>query len=115
MTIYDIAKEVGVSASTVSRVINHRPGIKEETRLRVKAALEKHNYYPDEIARGLVNQATRFIGILVSDIRISHHAEGAYIVQRHLSDLGYSCIIFNTGADEESKEECIRRVASQHV
>ena len=115
MTIYDIAREVGVSASTVSRVINHKPGIKEETRQKVKAALEKHNYYPDEIARGLVNQSTRFIGILVSDIRISHHAEGAYIIQRHLLSLGYSSIIFNTGSDEESQADCIRRVASQHV
>ena len=115
MTIYDIAREVGVSASTVSRVINHKPGVREETRQKVKAALEKYNYYPDEIARGLVNQSTRFIGILVSDIRISHHAEGAYIIQRHLLSLGYSSIIFSTGSDEESQADCIRRVASQHV
>mgnify|MGYP001183400052 CR=1 FL=1 len=115
MTIYDIAKKAGVSASTVSRVINHKPGIKEETRLRVKETLEKYNYYPDETARGLVNQSSRFIGILVSDIRISHHAEGAYIIQRHLADMGYSCIIFNTGTEDESKEACIRQMIGRRV
>lgn len=115
MTIYDIAKEVGVSASTVSRVINHKPGIKSETRAKVEAVLEKYNYFPDEAARGLVKQTTRFIGILVSDIRLTHHAEGAYVIERRLSRLGYSCIIFNTGAEEEAKADCIRRLASHHV
>lgn len=115
MTIYDIAKEVGVSASTVSRVINERPGIKPETRQRVMEALEKHNYYPDKAAQALSNQASQLIGILVSDIRISHHAEGAYYIQRRLSELGYSSIIFNTGTAEESMAECIRQLASHHV
>ena len=65
MTIYDIAKLAGVSASTVSRVINEKPGIKESTRQRVKQLLKEHNYTPDENARGLVNRNTRLIGILV--------------------------------------------------
>ena len=48
MTIYDIAREAGVSASTVSRVINHKPGIKESTRQRVQELLER---YHSEIER----------------------------------------------------------------
>ena len=55
MTIYDIAKMAGVSASTVSRVINEKPGIKESTREKVKQLLREYNYTPDENARGLVN------------------------------------------------------------
>ena len=46
MTIYDIAKEAGVAASTVSRVINNKPGIREETRKRVRDLLEKYHYTP---------------------------------------------------------------------
>ena len=42
MTIYDIAKQAGVSASTVSRVINGKPGIKESTRRKVQKLLEEN-------------------------------------------------------------------------
>lgn len=51
MTIYDIAREAGVAASTVSRVINNKPGIKTETRRRVQELLKKYNYIPDAAAR----------------------------------------------------------------
>ena len=54
MTIYDIARMAGVSASTVSRVVNNKPGIKEETRKQILALLEQYDYSPNETARGLV-------------------------------------------------------------
>ena len=44
MTIYDIAKEAGVAASTVSRVINNKPGIRAETRQKVQEILKKYHY-----------------------------------------------------------------------
>ena len=72
MTIYDIAKEAGVSASTVSRVINGKPGIKEATRRRVQKLLDENEYIPNAAARGLVKQASRFIGILIE------HFAGAF-------------------------------------
>ncbi|MEZ3470190.1 MAG: helix-turn-helix domain-containing protein, partial [Schaedlerella sp.] len=78
MTIYDIAELAGVSASTVSRVINNKPGIKASTREKVKALLKEHNYTPDENARGLVNKNTRLIGILLADIRSAHHTDLTY-------------------------------------
>ena len=53
MTIYDIAREAGVSASTVSRVINNKAGIKESTRKKVQKLLDEYNYTPDVAARGL--------------------------------------------------------------
>lgn len=53
MTIHDIAQKAGVSASTVSRVINNKPGIKESTRKRVQKLLEQYNYTPDIATRGL--------------------------------------------------------------
>ena len=65
MTIYDIAKLAGVSASTVSRVANNKPGIKEETRKQILELLEAYDYRPNETARGLVTKASRMIGILM--------------------------------------------------
>ena len=58
MTIYDIAKEAGVSASTVSRVINGKPGISENTRKKIQTLLKKYSFTPDAAARGLVTQSS---------------------------------------------------------
>lgn len=115
MTIYDIAKEAGVSASTVSRVINNKPGIHPETRKKVQHLLAKYDYSPSETARGLVNQASKIIGILIADIRTIHHTDGAYFIERELTKLGYCCIIFNTGMDDESKAEYIKILSRRRV
>lgn len=115
MTIYDIAKEAGVSASTVSRVLNGKPGIHAETRRRVQALLEKYNYAPNEAARGLVTQASRLIGILIEDIRTEHHTESVYAAEQELRKLGYTCITLSTGPDDVRRAECIRLLAQRRV
>ena len=56
MNIYDIAKEAGVSISTVSRVMNHKGNVNPVTRKRVEEILEKNNYTPSAIARGMVSK-----------------------------------------------------------
>ena len=88
MTIYDIAKLAGVSASTVSRVANNKPGIKEETRRQIQALLDEYDYQPNETARGLVNQSSRMIGILITDIRDAHHVDIAYYIEQEMEKLG---------------------------
>ena len=115
MTIYDIAKEAGVSGSTVSRVINNRPGINAETRKRVQAVLAKYDYSPDEAARGLVSRNSGMIGILVSDIRNLHYIEGAYIIEEKMLESGYCSIILNTGDDSGGRAGYIKLLASRRV
>lgn len=115
MTIYDIAKEAGVSASTVSRVINGRKGIKKETRERIEKILEKSNYIPNDSARGLVNQSTKLIGILIEDIRVSHHTDAAYIIEQELSKYGYVIITLNTGFSPQRKAECLQVLSQRRV
>ncbi|MGN0706450.1 MAG: LacI family DNA-binding transcriptional regulator [Faecalibacterium sp.] len=115
MTIYDIAREAGVSASTVSRVINNKPGIKESTRKRVQKLLDEYNYTPDVSARGLVTQASKFIGILIEDIRVSHHTESAYVIEQEMTRQGYTCITFSTGADDAKKTQYIEILEQRRV
>lgn len=50
MNIYDIAKEAGVSISTVSRVMNNKGNVNAATRKKVEAILDKHDYTPSAIA-----------------------------------------------------------------
>ena len=53
-TIYDIAKIAGVSASSVSRVVNGKPGVNRATREKIQELLKQHNYVPDTNAHNLV-------------------------------------------------------------
>jgi len=115
MNIYDIAKVAGVSASTVSRVINDRKGVRKETRERVLKYLDMYQYSPNEAARGLVNQASKMIGILISDIRTTHHTEGVYYIERELVKIGYCCIIMNTGRDDEVRAKYIQILTQRRV
>lgn len=115
MTIYDIAREAGVAASTVSRVINNKPGIRAETRQRVQDLLEKYHYTPDAAARGLVMQSTRMVGILIEDIRVVHHVNSAFVIEQELTGQGYCCIIMSTGPEEEQKAEYIRILEQRRV
>ena len=63
MTIYDIARIAGVSPGTVSRVVNHKPGVKESTRQRIEALLKEHHYTPDMNARSLVMQSSSSVSM----------------------------------------------------
>lgn len=115
ITIYDIAKIADVSASTVSRVINDFPNVKKSTRARVLKALAENHYVPNETARGLVTQSSRMIGILISDIRTTHHTDGIYYIERELSSQGYSCLIYNTGSAEREQAYYIRLLSQRKV
>ena len=115
MNIYDIAKMAGVSASTVSRVINNKKGVKKETRELVQKYLNEFNYIPNETARGLVNQASRMIGILISDIRTAYHTESVYNMEKEFTKRGYCCIIMNSGFDEEVRANYIQILGQRQV
>lgn len=67
VTIYDVAKEAEVSLATVSRVINGLEIVREETRLKVEAAIDKLGYKPNAIAQGLALQKSTTIALLVPE------------------------------------------------
>lgn len=115
MTIYDIAKEAGVSPSTVSRVVNNKKGINEETRKRIQKILEENNYIPNETARGLSMQSSKIIGILLEDIRISHHTESVYVIEQEMTRMGYTCITFSTGTEEARRAHCLEILEQRRV
>ena len=67
-TIKDVARLAGVSAATVSRVINNSPKASEASRQSVTAAMETLNYHPNANARALAQQSTETIGLVVGDV-----------------------------------------------
>ena len=67
VTIRQVADEAGVSIQTVSRVINNRYDVAQETRMRVQQAIERLGYQPNAIARGLASRRSRTLGIITYD------------------------------------------------
>lgn len=65
VTIKDVAKKAGVATSTVSRTIQDSPSISEKTKQNVRRVMKEIGYRPNLTARGLVNQATQTIGVIL--------------------------------------------------
>lgn len=108
MNIYDIAKEAGVSISTVSRVMNHKGNVNPVTRKRVEEILEKNNYTPSAIARGMVSKSMKTVSVLTVDIRVPHYAKTAYTIEREFSRRGYEVSLCNTGGELEETVKYLR-------
>lgn len=68
VTIKDIARELGISPSTVSKALKGHPDISASTKLAVRALVEKWNYKPDPIALSLKSGLTKTIGVIVPEI-----------------------------------------------
>lgn len=107
MNIYDIAKEAGVSISTVSRVLNDKGYVSEKTKARIQEVLKKNKYQPSAIARGLVSGTMKNVAIVTVDVRHPHYAMTTFIMEQKLTGLGYMVLVCNTGS---RKEECMKYI-----
>jgi LacI family sucrose operon transcriptional repressor len=103
-SIKDVAKKAGISATTVSRVINDRGYISKETRKKVEDAMKELNYQPNQLARALQKSQTTFIGVIVPDSSHPFFAEVIKYIEISANELGYKIIICNS-LDEFEKEE----------
>lgn len=115
MNIYDIAKEAGVSISTVSRVLNNKSNVNAATRKKIQEILDKYQYTPSAIARGLVVNTMKTVAILTVDVRVPHYARTVYIVEREFSKQGYNVIVCNTGGALDETRRYARNLAERHV
>jgi DNA-binding LacI/PurR family transcriptional regulator len=96
-TIKDIARECGVSLSTVSLVLNNNPRISPTTREKVLAAVARHQYQPNVFARSLASRSSRALSVVVphlnhvfSDVYFGEVVSGIY---ERASELGYKVLL----------------------
>lgn len=103
VTIYDVAREAGVSMATVSRVVNNNPNVKPQTRKKVHEAIERLGYRPNAVARGLASKKTTTVGVVIPDISNANFAE----VARGIEDIAnmYHYNIILTNADKRKEKE----------
>src|SRR5687767_3210150 len=103
VTIQDVAARAGVSAMTVSRVVNNHARVATATRARVMQAIDELGYVPNALARGLLRGRTRTIALIVSDISNPFFTQIARGVEDVAQRNGYAVILGNS--DESTDKE----------
>jgi LacI family transcriptional regulator len=94
VTIGDVAAQAGVSVATVSKVINDRYGVAEDTSARVRAVIDALGYHASLVGQSLRSRRTKVIGVLVRDLE-PFSAELLKGVARGIRDTGYELIVFS--------------------
>lgn len=114
-TLKDVAKETGLTVSTVSRVLNNRGYISEETRKKVYAAMKKLNYQPNEVARSLSKKSTNTIGVIVPHIRHPYFAELISNLESQAYRHKHKILLFNSQEKNEKESEYLEMCTSNRV
>jgi LacI family transcriptional regulator len=96
ITIYDVAREAGVSMATVSRVVNSNPNVKPATRKKVLEAIQRLGYRPNAVARGLASKKTTTVGVVIPDISSLFYAELVRGIEDIANMYKYNIIISNS-------------------
>jgi DNA-binding LacI/PurR family transcriptional regulator len=110
-----LAKHLGISRWTISRVLNGHPGVKEETVRKVKQAIQELGFQPSALARGLRGGQTATVGVCFQDLDSPVMAMRAAALQQRLREEGYDTVIELSGASVDLERSAIRRFAGQHV
>lgn len=112
----DVAALAGVSQMTVSRVINDRPGVRDETRARVLAAMRELDYHPNVAARTLVTGRSKTLGVVSFDTTLYGPASMLYGIELAARAAGYFVSVASMRTlDRRSMREAVDRLREQAV
>src|SRR6202790_3317633 len=114
-TITDVAKEAGVSTMTVSRVLNGRGEISQETRERVQQVIDKLGYRPSSVARNLKTQRTHTIGLIVPDITNPFFPEVVRGAEDQASEEGFAIMLCNTIRNRDRERKALELLEDKRV
>jgi len=115
ITIYDIAKEAGVSAATVSRVLTNSANVRPEKKERIHRLIEKYNFKPNALARGLSDTRSKVIGIIVADVRNPFYADLFVACEVAARKAGYTVLLFNSLGETQQEEKLLEKLQEQRV
>ena len=111
----DIARIAGVSASTVSHVLNGTRRVNTATRLRVEAAIEETGYRRNVVARSLAAGRTHTVGLSISALTNPYFGSLVHAVEQALSDAGYVLIVGDSHDDVESEKRVTDSLLDRQV
>lgn len=113
VSIKDIAKQVGMSPSTVSRVVNGKNNVNPEKRDRILKLIEETGYVPNKAARSMVLQRTFTVGIVIPDTFNMFQRQLFSIIEHHLESFGYHTLFFFVKFEGASEEDCLSRLKAE--
>lgn len=111
----DIARDLGVSAVTVSKVLRNHDDIGSETRRKVLQRIKELNYQPNQNARALATGKSRLVGLIVPDLLHQFFAQVTKGVSRTLRSHGYGLIIASSEEDPELERREIDQMLARRV
>lgn len=116
VTLKEIAREVGLSPSSVSLVLNNRPcRISEENRKRIKEVAAREHYVPNQIARSLVMRESRTLGLIVPNIESRFFSSLAGSLEKCCRSHGYALFITSSDGDAAEDLELLRQLVTRGV
>jgi len=111
----DIARELGLSTVTISKVMRGHSDIGEETRKRVLKRIEELNYQPNLAARALITGRTWTVGLVVPDLLHPFFAQIAKAISAGIRGHGYGLIITSSEEDPELEQQEIEQLLARRV
>lgn len=115
VTLKDVAREAGLTVTTVSRVLNNRGYISDNAREKVAAAMKKLNYRPNELARSLQNKNSNTIGVIVPHIRHPYFSEMVSNLENQAHKKGYKILLCNSQGKDERMLEYVEMCSRNRV
>lgn len=115
ITIYDIAKEAGVSASTVSRVLTNSANVRKEKKDKIQAIIDKYNFKPNALAKGLSDTKSNLIGFITADVRNPFYSAVYIACENAARAKGYRVLLCNSLGESEREIEQLEMLVQQRV
>ncbi|MFC0328170.1 LacI family DNA-binding transcriptional regulator [Halomonas sp. THAF12] len=115
VTITDVAREAGVSVSTVSHVVNGTRFVKADTRERVMAAIERLDFTPSTSAQSLKKNVTHTVGMIVTSSTNPYFAEVVARLESELYEAGFNLMLCNSGRDIDKQRSYIRTLKGRRI
>jgi DNA-binding LacI/PurR family transcriptional regulator len=114
-SIKDVARVAGVSHSTVSRALQNSPVVNPKTAAKIRRIARDLGYRPSAVARGLVTQKTRTIGVVVTTIADPFVSEVVIGIEMAANDNGYSVFLADSNADPAREKSVVHSFAERRV
>ena len=115
ITIYDVAREAGVSMATVSRVVNGNPNVKPSTRKKVSEVIERLDYRPNAVARGLASKKTTTVGVIIPNVTNVFFSSLARGIDDIASMYKYNIILANSDENPEKEVQVFNTLLAKQV
>lgn len=115
ITIYDVAREAGVSMATVSRVVNGNKNVKENTRKKVLEVIDRLDYRPNAVARGLASKKTTTVGVVIPNIANSYFATLARGIDDIATMYKYNIVLASSDENDDHEVTVINSLFAKQV